>query len=60
MEPACKHLEDIALEVKEITTGKTILSLKAVCAIYQNMVNKVASATDESLDINLIKEKIRE
>ena len=41
-------------------SGKTILALKAACAIYQNMVNKVAAHTDENHDINWIKEKIRE
>jgi hypothetical protein len=41
-------------------SGKTKLALKAVCAIYLNMVNKVASGTDEILDIKWIKEKVHE
>ena len=41
-------------------SGKTILSVKAICAIFQNMVNKVASHTDETMGIQLIKEKIHE
>jgi len=40
--------------------GKTQLALKSVCAIYLNMVNKVAAGTDEILDIKWIKEKIHE
>ena len=41
-------------------SGKTLLALKAVSAIYLNMVNKVASGTDEIFDIKWIKEKIHE
>ena len=40
--------------------GKTVLTLKAVCAIYANMVNKVAAGADESYDLQVIKEKIHE
>ena len=41
-------------------SGKTILTLKAICAIYANMVNKVASGADESAGIEYIKEKIND
>ena len=44
----------------DFMAGKTQLALKAVCAIYLNMVNKVASGTDEIFDIKWIKEKIHE
>jgi hypothetical protein len=61
LEPASEQLWKVALENRqEIMTGKTVLTLRAVCAIYQNMVNKVVSATDESQGIAFIKEKIRE
>lgn len=61
IDPACSRLMAIAQdEQSEIMAGKTILQLKAVCAIYQNMVNKVASGSDEGLDINWIKQKIHE
>ena len=43
-----------------VITGKTVLTLKASCAIYQNMVNKVVTSTEDSQEINLIKEKIRD
>jgi hypothetical protein len=41
-------------------TGKTQLAVKAISAIYLNMVSKVASGTDEIFDIKWIKEKINE
>jgi hypothetical protein len=41
-------------------SGKTILTLKAICAIYANMVNKVAAGADESAGIESIKEKIND
>ena len=53
-------MQELARKNPQIITGKTVLTLKAVCAIYQNMVNKVVSATDENQGINLIKEKIHE
>jgi hypothetical protein len=34
LEPACARLEAVAKEDPEIITGKTVLTLKAVCAIY--------------------------
>jgi hypothetical protein len=60
MEPACELLQDIASKHHDLMTGKTQLAVKAVCAIYLNMVNKVASGTDEIFDIKWIKEKINE
>ncbi len=41
-------------------SGKTVLTLKAICAIYANMVNKVAAGADESAGIASIKEKIND
>ena len=63
MEPACNNLYDIAQmpqHAQEIMSGKTILTLKAICAIYANMVNKVAAGADESAGIESIKEKIND
>ena len=60
LDPTSEKLQAIALEEGDIINGKTVLTLKAVSAIYQNMVNKVVTSTDESLGINLIKEKIHE
>ncbi len=60
IERATQQILSIASKNAEIMAGKTQLALKAVCAIYSNMVNKVASATDEIFDINWIKEKINE
>lgn len=61
IEPTCAALSKIAYDSPaDLMNGKTVLTLKAVCAIYQNMVNKVASATGETMDINLVKEKIHE
>ena len=60
IEPACLKLQELASGTSDIMNGKTIMTVKAVCAIYQNMVNKVASGTEESLGLSLIKEKIQE
>jgi hypothetical protein len=52
MEPACNQLHKIGMESgSDFMHGKSLLTLKAVCAIYSNMVNKVASGADEGLDI---------
>lgn len=63
MEPACTHLYEIAQmpqHAEDIMSGKTVLTLKAICAIYANMVNKVAAGADESAGIAAIKEKIND
>ena len=60
LEPAIERLQTLASTKQDFMTGKTQLALKAVCAIYLNMVNKVASGTDEIFDIKWIKEKIHE
>ena len=60
LEPACERLQAISEKHPELMTGKTQLAVKAISAIYLNMVNKVASGTDEIFDIKWIKEKINE
>jgi len=60
-----KEIEDACLTVVNeykkncSQEGKTVLSLKAICAIYQRIVRQVCTQ-EEDTDLDIIKEKIIE
>ena len=58
LDPACDHLYVVA-QKSGLLQGKTILTLKALCAIYKRMVRQV-SMSDEDQNIERIRERILE